>query len=125
MHSARVFMFALSLITTPAICQGEDADTGENTRSGPVSVDKASVVRLVFGGGFSWRYDDFADFKNVAKDDIALFIDNDSKMRVTAIAGALFKVSENLPLDLLLSLEFAEGTQKVLDSLLLGIGISY
>lgn len=110
-------------------------DAGLGTTNGPVSVYKASTVRPIFGGGFSVRHDDIADFKTVdPENDTALFIENDSRMRAAAIVGVLFKLSETdsflglgkskekKPLDLLVSLEFAQGTQKTLDGFLFGLG---
>ena len=117
------------------IAKVDGKDAGLNTTNGPVSVYTASTVRPVFGGGFSFRHDDIADFKTVDPEkDTALFIENDSRMRAAAIVGVLFKLKETdgflglgesrekKPLDLLVSLEFAQGTQRTLDGFLFGFG---
>ena len=116
------------------IAKVDGKDAGLGTTNGPVSVYKASTVRPIFGGGFSLRHDDVADFMTVTDDATALFIENDSRMRAAAIVGVLFKLTETdgflglgesrekRPLDLLVSLEFAQGTQRTLDGFLFGVG---
>lgn len=102
---------------------------GQDYKMGSVPVlsrkKKASLVRAVIGGGFTRLGDDFVDFKEVRGDDEHIFIENDSRLRATALAGALFKFHEfknGQTLDLAVNLEFADGGESVLDGIFFGGG---
>ena len=91
----------------------------------PAKKEKVSRVRLLFGPGLTRLTDDFVDFKEVRDGDEHIFIDNDSRLRPEAMAGALLKLHEfknKQTLDLAVSLEFAQGGQDVLDGFFLGLG---
>ena len=94
--------------------------------SAPEVLYNPSFMRFVFGAGLSHRLDDPIDFK-VDKD--TLFVVNDSKLRVSGTVGALFKVREFTwseevhPLDILVSLEFTQNTDRVLDGVMFGFAI--
>ena len=81
----------------------------------------ASNIHLVFGGSFLYIKDDWADFKKPTIGDSVLFVQNDSRWRPAFITGLLLKRSDQWP-DFLISLEFAQGTSRFLDGLLIGIG---
>lgn len=111
--------------------KGEEDYSRIDRVQGPEVFYDPSFMRFVFGAGASRPRDDAIDFK--VKDD-HLFVVNDSPWRVTGTVGALFKVGqlrsigkwkmkEAHPIDLLVSLEFAGQTDRVLDGFMFGMAV--
>ena len=87
----------------------------------------SSVVRAAFGTGLSRRHDDVIDFR-VDEKGGRLWIENDSRLRLSGTLGALFtakRLSGTATLDVLTSLEFTNRTNRALDALLLGMAVSW
>ena len=89
------------------------------TALGPTALYDPSILRPVFAAAGSLRRDDIVDFKIT---DGVMLIENDSRMRPSAVAGVLLKLfdfqtffgrgrmAEKKTLDFLVSLEFANDT---------------
>lgn len=127
MHTAFILMFALSIVTTPAICQDKEkgnATTQDTTSSTTSNQDttSSSNIHLIFGGSFSYPLDDWADFKTPAIGDSTLFLQNDSQLRPALITGVLLKLSSPWP-DILLSLKLSQDNSNLLNRFMLGFGI--
>ena len=122
MWSVRILMFWLSLLTTPAICQEEDKDAVAKGTSSPDSVAQTSTTLGFIGAGLSIGFDNIEDFKTPTKDDTALCIDIDNRVRPTIITGLLIKPNETTKWHVLLSMGFDVSKPRFLDDLLLGIG---
>lgn len=76
----------------------------------------SSPVRLAFGTGLSWRIDDAIDF-SVDDAGTRLWIENDSRLRLSGPLGALFtmkRLNDDTTFDLLTSLEFVNQTTRLL-----------
>ena len=102
--------------------QGRDAV--QRLFNGPVEkgarespeTENPSPVRLAFGTGFSRRIDDAIDF-SVDDAGSRLWIENDSRLRLSGTLGALFEAkrfNDDMTLDVLTSLEFVNQTTRVL-----------
>ena len=80
----------------------------EGKAFGPVALDDSSTIRFVIAAGSSVRLCDETDFK---MENGALLIENDNRIRPSLVFGTLLRFSKRKkPLDVLLSLEFANGT---------------
>jgi hypothetical protein len=103
-------------------------DATSVVRRGPSALYDPSLFRLVFGAGATVRQDDWVDYR-IDKESKRLFVENDSRLRASGIVGGLFKVAELTqrgglwPVDLMLSLEYAADTQRMLDGFVFGATI--
>jgi len=127
----RLVLSGLSTEVTHGSTQFQAAVGGtqlsEQKVDGPEVAFDPSFFRLAFGGGANLGYDDFAEFEVKGEN---IFTKNDSRLRASALFGGLFKLRDlnrekARSLDLLTSLEFSEGTSRVLDGFVLGLSYSH
>jgi hypothetical protein len=76
----------------------------------------------IFGGGFTTLENDAVDF--TVKDDATLLVLNDSRLRVSALVGGLFRIGHiarwNRDVSAVISLQFTQGTTSAIDGVLFG-----
>ena len=95
----------------------------EGTVAGPVILNDSSNIRFVIAAGGSYICGNNIDFK---MQNSVLLIKNDNRLRPSLVFGTLVRLGERWkPFDFLLSLEFANGTSRILNGFVFGLGLEW